>query len=84
MYKISDQYNSIIRDKYLALHFPHNAALFMLSLTGFIWNPAVISLNDKDTVQTIFKKAGKNIVTLLDDATEMNMLLKLTTDKNPP
>lgn len=77
LYKVSNDYNPIIRNKYLSLGLPHNVALFMLSLTGFIWNPAVISLNNNDSVKTIFKKSESNIVTLIDDPTEINMLLAL-------
>lgn len=77
LWEISKQYNPIVREHYQQYHFPTNVVFFTEALTGFIWNPAVVQLDKNDSIDTLFKKAGSNIVAIFDDPTEANMVITL-------
>lgn len=76
--KFSRKFHPVIRKKYIESSYPSNVVYFMHSLTGFLWNPKVINLNSSDTVQDIFRKAGKNIVVMIDDPAEIQNLIHNT------
>jgi spermidine/putrescine transport system substrate-binding protein len=73
--KKSLDYNPVIKKHFIRQHYPKNIAYFFHALTGFVWNPSVINLTNRDTVQSAFAKAKKNKVIILDDPVEINMLL---------
>ncbi|MFZ2314564.1 MAG: hypothetical protein WAW86_02755 [Gammaproteobacteria bacterium] len=77
LWKKSKDYTPAIKKEYNSSHFPHNIAYFAHSLTGFVWNPAVVHLTKDDTAKTAFKKAKNNKVILLDDPVEISMLLEM-------
>lgn len=70
-------YHPVIKQHYQAMNYPNNIAYFAHSLTGFLYNPRFMSIDDKDSLSDLFVKAKKHHVVILDDATEMNQLFKL-------
>lgn len=74
---ISKKFNPTIKMEYLRQKYPPNIIYFMHSLSGFLWNPKVINITDHDSIQDIFKKAGKNIVVLIDDPVEIWNLINI-------
>lgn len=63
-----------------------NAAIFLLSLTGFLWNKDNISIGPKDTIHDLFSKGKPGLVALIDDYAELVALLraaKLIPAKDP-
>lgn len=64
-------FNPIIEKEYNSQNFPKNVIFFMHSLSGFLWNPAVIHLSSKDDINQIFKKANNNIIVMIDDPAEV-------------
>lgn len=83
------KYNNEIRKHYINEHYPKNIVYFLHSLTGFLYNPAVLSINSNDSLLTIFKKAKNNIMIMLDDPVEVWNLIKVSrgnmndSDKSP-
>ncbi len=75
-------YNPIVRKHYYRKKYPHNVVYFLQSLTGFVWNPAVINISEKDSIQDIFKKAGQNDVVIMDDSLEPFKLVESTLGSN--
>lgn len=75
--KQSEHYNNIIKNHYRASHYLPNVVYFLHSLSGFLWNPDVVTLNSKDTLESIFNKTKTNTVVLLDDSIEASMLVSL-------
>ncbi len=69
-------YNSSIKAHYDKLKYPHNVIYFAHSLSGFLWNPKNITLSSGDSIATIFKKANKKYVAMLDDPIEMEVLME--------
>lgn len=82
LWKESASYNPVIKKHYLESHFPPNVVYFMHALTGFLWNPDVINIVENDSVFDIFKKAGSNIVVMMDDPLEEAKLLNLNFHQN--
>lgn len=76
-------YPSAIRKQHRIMGYPNNVAYFILSLSGFLWNPPVIDLKADDSVTSIFKKAGTNLVLLLDDHIEVGKLIANQTQNYP-
>lgn len=70
-------YTPVVRTHYLKMKYPSNIAYFALSITGFLYNPRNISIDDIDSLSEIFKKAGSKTVIIMDDAIEFNQLLRL-------
>ncbi len=79
---ISDKFHPVIRQKYLASHFPNNVIYFVHSISGFLWNPELIDLSEKDQIRTIFKKSKNNIVVLVNDPIEIWNLINKANDQN--
>lgn len=75
LYKVSSNYNSVVKAHYLNNHFNNNVSYFMLSLTGFLWNPQVSNFKENESVFNFFQQAGNNIVVMIDDPTEAQVLL---------
>jgi spermidine/putrescine-binding protein len=59
-------YSSSIKSHYLLRGYPSNVVYFALSLSGFIWNPAIIELRATDSMTSMFKKANDNIVIIIN------------------
>lgn len=76
LFKQSLTYNSVIKKHYQEKKYPHNVVYFFQALTGFVWNPANITLNNTDTVTSIFNKAGKKYVVIIDDPVEAWKLIE--------
>lgn len=76
----SKNYNETIRKHYESNHFPPNFVYYTHALSGFLWNPAIISLDETDSVFSMFKKAGTNLVVIPDDPLEVKMLMGLGAD----
>lgn len=53
---------------------PQNTVYFLMSLTGFIWNPANIQISDRDSLEDIFARAKQKLVVLINDPVEINKL----------
>lgn len=78
----SQDYNETIKQHYKKSHFPPNVVYFSHTLSGFLWNPAVMSIDENDSISSIFKKAGINLVAIIDDPAEIRMLTSLELGKN--
>ena len=77
LYMASNEYLPTIKQHYMKEKLPHNVVYFLHSLTGFLYNKNLISINTKDSVKQIFAKAGNNIVVMIDDPVEANFLISL-------
>lgn len=77
LWKNSLQYNPIIKQHYDQGKFPPNVVFFQHSLTGFLWNPAIINISPSDQIFSIFNKAKTNLVVMIDDPVEATNLMKL-------
>jgi len=64
--KIINGYDSNIKNHYLLRGYPNNVVYFMLSLSGFIWNPMVIKLTANDDISSLFEKAKNNNVLIMN------------------
>ncbi len=62
--KVVHEYSEDVRKHYVAGHYPHNVVYFALSLSGFVWDSAVIQLSTGDSIVEMFEKAKNNIVVL--------------------
>jgi hypothetical protein len=82
LYKLSEKYIPTVKKNYLLNKFPHNVLYFEHGLTAFVYNPKLIKFLPKDDLYDFFRKAGNNIVVLLNDPTETNMLLSMALNKN--
>lgn len=71
----SKNYNKIIKTHYNKLKYPHNVVYFSHSLNGFLWNPNVITLSEKDSIFSIFQKAKNLKIALIDDPLEEQELI---------
>tara|TARA_R110000868_G_scaffold410505_2_gene698754 strand:+ start:4033 stop:5001 length:969 start_codon:yes stop_codon:yes gene_type:complete len=71
------QYNPYVRAAYQSGHYPPNVVYFDLTMTGFIWNDQVVQLNNTDDIFTIFKKAGNNLVVMMDDPIQARIIMSL-------
>ena len=65
--KLIKGYDSNIKNHYLLRNYPNNVVYFMLSVSGFIWDPAVAELAASDDISSMFEKAKNNIVMVVDD-----------------
>jgi hypothetical protein len=74
---IANSYNPTIKEKYIKERFPYNILYFTHALTGFLWNPNIINISSNDSIFDIFKKAGSNLVVIIDDPVEAGNLIKL-------
>jgi hypothetical protein len=70
-------YPSIIKKQHENNKFPPNVVFYTHSLTGFLWNPKIISLAKDDSLYSIFKKAGEKIIIIMDDSAEIQKLISL-------
>jgi hypothetical protein len=77
LYKLSRHYHPIIRQHYLKNKLPSNIVYFIHSLTGFLWNPLQVKLDESDTIYSMFSKAGDNTVVIIDDPVEAAKLVSL-------
>ena len=68
---VTENYVGCIRDHYLSQNYPNNIAFFMLSFSGFVWNPKIINLSKDDLNISIFKKVKNNIAILTNDPIEV-------------
>ena len=82
LWKLSNDYNPIIKKHYHDEKMPSNVVYFIHSLTVFLWNPALVQLNESDTIFSIFKKADNNIVVIIDDPIEAANLIGHGLDEN--
>ena len=73
--KVSKKYSADVRSHYLSYGYQDNVAYFALSLSGFVWNPAVIELSEKDSAYLMFKKAKNNTVFLTSNPTAVQNLI---------
>jgi hypothetical protein len=65
--KVTKKYNNCVREHYLSYNYPNNIVFFVLSFTGFIWNPATINLSASDSSFSMFNKAKDGIVVIAND-----------------
>lgn len=82
LYKIAIKYHPVIYKHYMKGHYPHNVAFFLHSLTGFLYNPNNLNIYPNDSLKFVFKKTGSKIVAMLDDPTEVNLLVTKTLTNN--
>lgn len=75
LYKVANAYHPIIREHYFSEKYPHNVLYYVHSFSGFLYNPAVIRLTPQESLMSMFQEAGNNTVFLLEDPTEVNLLL---------
>ena len=64
-------YNQSIKNHYLQQHFPKNVGYFVHSLTGFLYDQNVLSIEKGDSFKKIFSKAKDKIIVMLDDPVEI-------------
>lgn len=76
LWQLSAQYHPIIKSHYLNRRYPHNIVYFVHSMTGFLWNPQNIAINEKDSISNIFKKASHKYVVIMDDPVEAKKLVE--------
>lgn len=69
-------YNPIIKNHYFHNKYPPNVVYFLHALTGFLYNPEIITITNQDTISSLFEKAGKNLVVIVDDPSEVQMLMR--------
>lgn len=79
LYLVSQEYEQNIKKHYLAKKYPSNVVYFTISVTGFVWNPSVISLASSDSLFEMFTKAGKNIVVMVNSCPRLKHLTGETT-----
>ena len=82
LYEMTDNYNPNVSNHYTSQGFNHNVVYFALSLTGFLWNPEKISIDSQEPISNVFKSAKDFSVSLLDDPTEIEYLIRAHDDKN--
>lgn len=75
--EVSKNYHPVIKEHYDSGNYPPNTVFFSHSLMGFLWNPERIHLSEKDDMFTVFKKAEKNRVILIDDPVEVRNMIHL-------
>lgn len=83
LWRQSDAYNKIVRQHYLASKYSPNIDYFELSVNGFLSNPKNISVLPSNDLTSIFNKAGKNTVIIVDDPVEVAKLIALAMNKDP-
>lgn len=73
-----NQYIEPLQEEYYRSNYLTNTVYYQFSLTGFLWNPNIITLNKKDSIKQIFAKAETNTVVVLDEHVEvLNLLSKI-------
>ena len=77
LYELSQDYHPIIKEQYERYNFPPNVTFYIHSLTGFLWNPDVVSLTKNEKLYSIFEKAKDKITIILDDPAEAEKLISL-------
>jgi len=75
LWQQSAEYHPVIKSHYLSKHYPHNVVYFVHAMTGFLWNPENIKINENDSIVSIFKKANGKLVVLMDDPVEAKKLV---------
>ncbi len=80
LWKQSSQYHPVIKKNYLNSQFPPNVVYFFHSLTGFLYNPNVISISGQDSISAIFQKSNDNLVVIVDDPLESRKLINSEND----
>ncbi|OGT08499.1 MAG: hypothetical protein A2V89_04755 [Gammaproteobacteria bacterium RBG_16_37_9] len=73
--KIISRYDSNIKNHYLLRGYPNNVVYFMLSLSGFVWNPTVVKLKSNDDISSLFEKAKNNTVIIMDSPVAVRDLI---------
>lgn len=76
IWKNSFHYHPAIKKHYDEQNYPHNVAYFDHLVTGFLWNTSNINISPQDSVGSIFKKANKKYVILIDDPVEIMKLIE--------
>jgi hypothetical protein len=84
LYTLTTSYLPQFYQNYLSDGLPQNIVYFSLSLTGFLYNPNVVTINKKDSIQTILDKVQDNLVVIIDDAVEANVLDTKLSQPNIP
>lgn len=74
---LTKDYYPIIKQHYDETHYPPNVVYFSHSIMGFLWNPNLIHLTEKDDMRSVFKKAGTNRTILIDDPIEIKNMINL-------
>lgn len=73
-----DGYQKDIKRVYLKSKYDTNTVYFQIALTGFLWNPENIQINESDSIEDIFRNSTGKTVVLLDEHVEiMNLLSKI-------
>lgn len=73
--EVAKKYNSHIKDSYLSCNYPNNVVYFMLSISGFIWDPKIVQISATDSTSSMFSKTKNNIVLLLSSHTALCNLI---------
>ena len=76
LYKEKERFLPIIKKRYEQKRFASNVLFFAHSLTGFLWNPRIITLSDSDDIKQIFYKAKGKYKLLIDDPVEVGLLVE--------
>ena len=80
LYENANGYEKNVKANYDKQQYAHNVVYFQLNIEGFLWNPNVINLSDKDSIFTLFKKAGTHTVVMIDDPMFVYYLLNKNVD----
>lgn len=76
LYLLSENYDPIFKKHYKDNNLPKNIAFFSIALSGFLYNPDLISIYDGESIEDIFLKGKDNLIFIIDDAVEANYLTK--------
>lgn len=77
LFKVAENYYPYFKNYYFTHNYPHNVVFFTHAITGFMYNPSVISINSNQSIFDIFNNAKNNYVILIDDPAEVENLLSL-------
>ncbi len=82
LHRLTRHYPKPLQRHYRESHFPPNIAFFTLSMTGFLYNPAMVDINSTDSLKAIFDKATQHLIVILDDLVESYIFLNHIIDNN--
>ncbi len=77
LHLVTKNYLPAIRKYYVNGGYAPNVVFFNHSVSGFLWNPKVVNLTEKDSIAEIFKKASGKKVNVIDDPVEVWNILNL-------
>jgi hypothetical protein len=75
LYTHVKDYDPYFKRYYSNQGYSHNTVFFTFALMGFLYNPAVVNIDDHQSMFDIFHAAGSNIAILTDDSGEIGNLL---------